>query len=85
MYKELEGKRVLIHDVFDVFLRISPKGFGYSINSHTDVRLVKRRGDPQPNVNIISTNGLSRYVHPEDENFIFAGTVRAPLVWIEEK
>jgi hypothetical protein len=69
----------LIHNTYDVFVQLDG-------NEIIDVKLEKREQSGVMTEMVIEDDGLTiRWLHPTDNNFVFAGVINAPLAWISEK
>lgn len=84
-------KRMLIYHVYDVFTRIDK-------NRVVDAILVKRKisqkfvevpfeinMDEEAQMNVIIDEQIVQWVHPDKPEFIYAGTIGAPLTWLNEE
>jgi hypothetical protein len=79
----IENSQFLIHDTYDVFVLCH-----HSKSSEiTDVKLERREGPDHIMCEIkivVDDFGVERWVHPDDNDYIYAGVIRAPLAWIVE-
>lgn len=74
----MNNRRFLIHRTYDVFVRIER-------NKVVETKLAERVKPHIMTKIVIEDNGVvTRWLHPDDKNFVYAGMIVAPLEWGSE-
>ena len=71
-------RRFLIHHTYDVFVRCER-------NRVIETRLERReKSDVMTDIIVDDNDTITRWLHPSNNEFVYAGTIAAPLAWISE-